>query len=375
MENLYTIVIDMGQFSTKVGFGGENEPRNTFYTMVGTPKYTAIGINPEEPQQVYIGNEIIDSLGLYKVFYPMAEGGEIVSWKDFEAIIDYIFYILRINPSLTKVLFTTNPFMSRESKKRVFELFLEKYQVGGYYPVRGALLTMYSGGFDTGLVVDMGASNIRITPIYKSFVIPHAVNFLPLGGMVLDNFMEIKAQELGFSADSSIQKNLVRILKERACFISLDFEQDIKNHENFKKSYSLPDSSKLEIGGERFLIPELLFQPSLNNVECESLVEGIIRSVESCDIDIRRELLNNIFLTGGSSMFPFLEIRLKQELEKSLTKMGKYAQAVKIYASKERVISNWIGGSILSTIPEFQTNWVTRKKYYEDGIEDSLLDS
>lgn len=35
MENLYAIVMDIGQFSTKIGFGGENQPRNIFIPLPG----------------------------------------------------------------------------------------------------------------------------------------------------------------------------------------------------------------------------------------------------------------------------------------------------------------------------------------------------
>ncbi|MCF2140289.1 MAG: actin family protein [Candidatus Lokiarchaeota archaeon] len=370
MENLYAIVMDIGQFSTKIGFGGENQPRNIFYTITGTPKYKAIGI--EDTKQLYIGNEIIDSLGLYKVQHPIDNGGEITDWVHFEALIDYAFYLLRVDPSVCKVLFTTNPFLSRESKLKLFELFIERYQAC-YYPVRGSLLTMYSGGFDTGLVVDMGAANIRITPIYKGFILEHAIKFLPLGGNVLDQFMQKKMQELGISTESAVQRNLIRGLKEQACFCSIDFDTDLTQKDKFEREYELPDSSKVKIGEARFLVPELLFKPQLMSLDIEPIHKAIIQVVEECDVDIRRDLLRNIFLTGGSSMFPFLEIRLRRELEEELSNMGKIAQDVHIIAPKGRALSNWVGGSILSMIPDFQERWITRKKYYEEGISEELL--
>lgn len=372
MENLYAIVMDIGQFLSKVGFGGENHPRNSFFTITGTPKYKAIGI--EETKQLYVGNEIIDSLGLYKVHNPIDNGGEIIDWEHFEALIDYSFYLLRVDPSLCKILFTTNPFLSQESKKRLLELFIEKYQAC-YYPVRGALLTMYSGGFDTGLVVDMGAANIRITPIYKGYILEHGTKNIGLGGNVLDQFMRQKMHDSGIATDSSVQKNLIRVLKEQSCFCSADYETDLANAEKFKKEYELPDSSKVVIGEERFVIPELMFKPSLMNLEVDPIHTAIIKSVEACDVDIRRELLRNVFLTGGSSMFPFLDLRLKREIEEELNNMGKIAQDVHIMAPKGRVFSNWVGGSILSMMPEFQDRWITRKSYYEDGIDENILNS
>ena len=377
MENLYSIIIDMGQYSTKIGFGGENEPRKIFPTLCGYPKYKAIDatLQSSQDKQIFIGLEIIEALGLYKLSHPISNGGEIVDWGEFEAIVDYIFYLLRVDPAMCKVMFTTNPFLSTESKKKLFELFLEKHVAGGYYPVRGALLTMYSGGFNTGLIVDVGASNIRITPIYQSYILQHAVKSLELGGSTLDNFLTAKIQEAGVPIESSVQKNLVRVLKERACFVSLNYEQDFQNREKFKKKYTLPDYKKISLDAERFLVPELMFDPTINNMETEPIHEAIVNVVELCDMDIRRDLLQNIFITGGSSLFPNFEKRLKQEIEKELMKRGKLYQNVKIFAPKGRELSNWVGGSILSQIPEFQSSWITRKRYFSEGLTEDMLNS
>ncbi len=377
MENLYSIIIDMGQYSTKIGYGGENEPRKIFPTICGYPKYKAIdaALQIGEKKQIFIGLEIIESLGLYKLRHPIANGGDIVDWGEFEAIVDYIFYLLRVDPAMCKIMFITNPFLSVDSKKKLFELFLEKHVCGAYYPVRGSLLTMYSGGFNTGLIIDMGASNIRITPIYESYILQHAVLNVELAGSVLDKLLEKKIQEAGVPIESSVQRNLVRVLKERACFVSLNFDQDFQNREKFKKKYTLPDYKKITLDAERFIIPELMFDPTINNMETEPLHKAIINVVELCDIDIRRSLLQNIFITGGSSLFPNFEKRIKQELEKELIQRGKIYQNVKIFAPKGRALSNWVGGSILSQIPEFQSSWITRKRYFSKGLTDDMLNS
>ena len=128
--------------------------------------------------------------------------------------------------------------------------------------------------------------------------------------------MEKKIQEAGVPIESSVQRNLVRVLKERACFVSLNYEQDFQNKEKFQKKYTLPDYKKITLDAERFMIPELMFDPTINNLETAALHKAIVDVVELCDMDIRRSLLQNIFITGGSSLFPNFEARLKQELEK-----------------------------------------------------------
>ena len=111
---------------------------------------------------------------------------------------------------------------------------------------------------------------------------------------------------------------------------------------------------------ERFMVPELLYHPDLMEIESPSLSESIVDCTMDCDIDIRSQLLNQIFLTGGGSMFPQLEVRLKTEIEKKLNKRGMSNIDVHIIAPNERVFSSWVGGSILAMLPEFQTQWISR---------------
>jgi actin len=371
MANL-TIVLDIGQFATKCGFAGEDNPSLVFFTIVGQTKYQQIdfdygGIRKDE---YFIGDEI-QSLGLYKIFYPI-EKGIIQDWGYFEKIIDYIFYNLRVDPTLVNVLFATHPLFPRKDLNKLFELFLEHYQCMAFYPVIDSMLTLYAGGFQTGLVIEIGDSITRIVPIYEGYKINHAIKYLEIGGRTLTRYMEKILGETGYSADSSIRRELVRALKEKACFISLDYKEDLKRVEQYEKPYSLPDGSTITLSKERFQVPELLFNPTLE-LEETPLPEAILDVIEMCDLDIRPELLNNIFLSGGSSMFPNIKSRIYQELEVELVKRKKKNQTIKIIAPRERIFSVWVGGSILAMIPEFSQNWITRAKYYRDGVPDGLL--
>ena len=367
-----TVVLDIGQFSAKAGFAGEDMPSQVFFTIVGTPKYRQIDYEyaGARKDDFYVGNEI-QSIGLYKLYYPINKG-IIQDWLSFEKIIDYIFYNLRVDPSLVNVLFAVHPLFPYSDLKRLFELFLENYQCRAFYPVLDSMLTLYAGGFQTGLVVEIGDSLTRLTPIYQGYKLDHAIKHIDIGGRTLTRFMEKILGERGFSADSSIRRELVRALKEKACFVSLDYKEDLKRVEQYEKEYSLPDGSTISLAKERFEVPELLFNPSIE-LEERSLPEAIMDVIDMCDVDVRPDLLNNIFLSGGSSMFPNIKSRIYQELEIELARRSKKSQVIKIIAPRERTFSVWVGGSILSMIPEFEQNWITRAKYFNDGIPKNLL--
>jgi len=367
-----TIILDIGQFSSKAGFAGEDFPSLVFATRVGKPKYSNLDAQyGAHSQELYVGNEI-QSVGLYKIFSPI-KNGQISDWVHFQNIIDYIFFDLRIDPTVVNLLFSIHPLFPKKDIERLFELFLEHYQCMAFYPVLDSMLTLYSGGFRTGLVVEIGDSSTRIVPIYEGYKLEHSIKILDIGGRSLTRFMGKTLGKIGFSSDTSIRRELVRALKEKACFVSLDYKEDLKRAEEYNKVFSLPDGSTIRLSKERFHVPEALFQPSLVNVEEMGLPQAILEVVDSCDLNIRPELMNNIFLSGGSSMFPNIKSRLYQELELELARKKRKDVVIRILAPRERTFSVWVGGSILAMIPEFADKWITRASYFEEGIPEDIL--
>ena len=51
------------------------------------------------------------------------------------------------------------------------------------------------------------------------------------------------------------------------------------NFENINQKYILPDESEINVGEERFLAPEILFNPSLRQYEYPGLPEIITESI------------------------------------------------------------------------------------------------
>ena len=82
-----------------------------------------------------------------------------------------------------------------------------------------------------------------------------------------------------------------------------------------------------------------------------------------CDVDIRRDLYGGIILSGGSSMFNGIGDRM----EKEITALAPSSMRVKVIAPPERKYSVWIGGSILASMSTFQSLWITKDEYDEEG--------
>ena len=86
-------------------------------------------------------------------------------------------------------------------------------------------------------------------------------------------------------------------------------------------------------------------------------------SIQICDIDIRRELYNNIILSGGTSLFP----QLDERMQKDIANLAASSVHVKVIAPPERKYSVWIGGSILTSLTTFKSMWISCDEYEESG--------
>ena len=64
-------------------------------------------------------------------------------------------------------------------------------------------------------------------------------------------------------------------------------------------------------------------------------------------------------------MFPNIEQRLTAELQKLAP--TNIFDKVRVHANPERKYCVWVGGSILSSINNFQSMWITKSEYEESG--------
>lgn len=123
--------------------------------------------------------------------------------------------------------------------------------------------------------------------------------------------------ESGYAFTTSAEREIVRDVKEKLCYVAIDFDSELKTamtSSDGAKTYELPDGNIISLHTERFRCPEVLFQPSLLGKEAMGIHDTTYQSIMKCDVDIRRDLFCNVVLSGGSTMLPGIGERMTKEL-------------------------------------------------------------
>lgn len=114
-----------------------------------------------------------------------------------------------------------------------------------------------------------------------------------------------------------------------------------------------------------FRSTEVMFDPTLFNVDCElgGIHNIIFKACGACNIKEQPSMYENIVLSGGNSLYPFLSDRL----ESMVAKLVSSATKIDISTRPERKFSTWIGGSILASVSTFEQMWINKEEYEEQG--------
>ncbi|KAJ3410209.1 hypothetical protein CcCBS67573_g00909 [Chytriomyces confervae] len=427
-DDVSAIIIDAGSGFVRAGYAGEDCPRAVFPSAVGRVPNAPASASASAPTPANPAAASVESGGDTSAapsassFSPYLVGesrvyawrenmqiqspfsnGIVTDWDALEAIWEYT-YSDRLGVSANEhpLLVTEAAWSTRDVREKLIEIAFEKFRVPAFYIAKAPVLAAYTAGRPTALVIDSGAEMTSVVPVVDGFVIKKAIQKQNVAGNAVSNFARalLEANNIPVVPHYMVKKKLPvdaghgsnpenrppvpgttksfhdfathRVLtefKETVCQISeYNFHQQSLAMKPVKP-FEFPDGYNCSFGLERFRIPEMLFNPSVNPAFSDTLVTGlhqmILSSLSACDADVRANVFQNVVITGGNSLIPGFVDRLNNTMSQNVgIRHRLYTPA----SQAERKYATWIGGSILASLGNFHQMWVSAAEYAEKGV-------
>ncbi|KFO26719.1 Actin-like protein 7A [Fukomys damarensis] len=355
------VVVDLGTGYCKCGFAGLPRPSHKISTTVGKP-YTETAKTGTNHKETFVGQELLNPQVCLKLVNPL-QHGIIVDWDTVQDIWEYLFrQEMKIAPEEHAVLVSDPPLSPNTNREKYAEMLFESFSTPAMHIAYQSRLSMYSYGRTSGLVVEVGHGVSYVVPIFEGYPLPSITGRLDYAGSDLTVYLMSLLNNAGqhFTED---QMSTVEDIKQKCCFVAMDpIEEKKVPPSELDIQYTLPDGKEICLCQERFLCSEMFFKPSLIKSMQLGLHTQTMSCLNKCDIALKRNLMGNILLCGGSTMLRGFPNRLQKELSSMCPN-----DTPNVNVLPERDTAVWTGGSILASLQGFQPLWVHRSEYKEHG--------
>jgi actin-related protein len=314
----FTIIIDIGQGTTKVGFAGDEKPI-VFETITGTPKYKNLMADVSGMvQSIYVGDDCTRMRGVLKIDR-LINRGNVMNWEQYYAVLNHIFNnVLRVNASKCNVIYLVPPLTPPDIAQYYARVLFETHHCRSVAVIDTASTSVFSTGETTALSLEMGAGLTHVVPVMNGQLYQPSIQRLNLAGSDIEEYLKALMTQYGAFEKQEILKDI----KESCVELTLDPVNAARDPSK-TKNFNMPDGTSLQVNSYVATnAAEVMFNPTLLGYNCPSLSQAVINSVRMVDPYYWRPLLKRIIISGGTSLLKGLKERLEMEIERLIDQLG-----------------------------------------------------
>lgn len=393
-NNPSVVVIDNGSATTKLGYAGMMEPEVIIATAIGTKRDLSRSNDVFDQMNCLVGSHsmTLEHASTHD-FNFMVRNGLVQDWDALESLWQSCIYDkLHCNPEDNYFLLSESPFNSPGNREQMAEIMFETFNIPGLYIGIQPILSLVAswGSVDSslhqlsGTVVDSGDGTTTVIPVADGHILRSGIQQISLGGRDVTSHVQERLRRNRRDVSSSQSYEVARQIKEKYGYVCSNLENEkLKSPTQSVDGLYMNEgeSWKCEVGEEKYLAGEVLFQPSLlagAKSRSMPLPDLVDLAIQNCPIDNRRVLYSNVVLSGGNTMFPDFGRRLQRDMKRlvntrlqesrtsaNLHEMDGTTMDVNVVSHQTQDNAVWLGGSIVASDPRF-LDWCKSKAQYEE---------
>ena len=359
------IVVDLGGASIRAGFAGPSP----YLPSVFFPSLMAV--SSTNNHEKYFGFDALkpDIRGRCKLSSPLLPSRSIDKYcVDLVALCGLllkVFQELRADPKKCELQLSVPRSFNDKTKVAIAALLFDEFEVRSVNLGHQSVFTLHSYNTDTGVVVDIG-ERMDIVPIVAGYKVQSGLSRAATGGMELCGHMRHALLGRNYSLTDFLDVFVVRQVAERLCYLARNFDSEVENYAGEEKTVGLGEGSKVSavtLGTERFQITEGLFKPEMWGLDQAGVHVLVKKAITECSLDVRKEMAQSVFLSGGLTLIPGFKHRLETELSRIL------ASRPRVHASPYRYHAAFLGASAHATSPAYQATKITRAQWIKGNAD------
>ena len=338
-DDFQTIIFDLGSYNYRIGYSGNDRPNFIFPPI----KF----LENQENEYEYLTSQKGD--------------GFFVDIKKFEDFFDDFISDKELNNEMNQgsLLFSEPVIHDKDQRMKLTQFLFEKYEIGGLFFCNSSVLSSFSYGKTSCLIFDSGNAQSNIVPVHDGMIIKNSLNYYSLNGKYINEL--IVNELIGKQIDNFKSYNILENIQ-----ILSDIKDIIFTSESIKNEYLLPDKKNIIINDNYISEIKKNIEFKIFNDEL-NLKNLILKTISSVLLDIKKDLISNIFVCGGNSLIlnNYFD-NIKEALAKELVSSA-IVRLITHPSKIERSLASFLGASIVSSLNIYKETIVKKEEYEEHG--------